>query len=221
MLSREMILTAAETIVDDEGLAALSMRRVGEALAVEAMSLYNHVPNKAALLDGVYERIVSRIEPAPKTRTWMDHARHQGRAFRMALSEHPNAIPLFASRPATAPEALLRLEGNLAVLRQHGLDPLQALSVVQTVLAFVVGHALWSLVPETPDELETPRYESLNPKTFPNVRAVGSVLESYDPEAEFETGLDALVDGLARVYGAPADKRRKSSRTHRLGDRAK
>jgi AcrR family transcriptional regulator len=208
-LSREAILTAAERILDDEGLSALSMRRVGEALAVEAMSLYNHVPNKAALLDGVYERIVSRIEPAPKTRTWMDHARHQGRAFRVALAAHPNAIPLLASRPATTPAALLRLEGNLTVLRQHGLEPLQSLSVVQTVLAFVVGHALWSLAPRTSDELGTPRYESLDPRTFPNVRAVASVLESYEPEAEFETGLDALVDGLARVYGPTADKRRK------------
>lgn len=208
-LSREAILRAAETIIDDEGLAALSMRRVGEALGVEAMSLYNHVPNKAALLDGVYERIVGRVEPAPRSRTWMQHAGHQGRAFRAALSAHANAIPLFASRPATTPAALLRLEKDLATLRRAGLDPLQALSVVQTVFSFVVGHALWSLAPRSSDEHGTPQYESLDPRKFANVRAVASVLGRYDAETEFETGLDALIDGLGRVYGPIEGKRRK------------
>ncbi len=208
-LSREAILEAAETIIDDEGLAALSMRRVGEALGVEAMSLYNHVPSKAALLDGIYERIVGRIEPAPGLSTWTEHACHQGRALRSVLSAHPNAIPLFASRPATTPDALLRLEKNLATLREAGLDPLQALGVVQIVFAFVVGHALWSLAPRSSEEHGMPHYESLDPQEFANVRAVAAVFGRYDAEIEFETGLGALVDGLGRVYGFDEGKRRK------------
>jgi len=207
-LSREAILGAAESIIDDEGLSALSMRRVGEALGVEAMSLYNHVPNKAALLDGVYERIVGRLEPAPGSLTWTEHARHQGQALRSVLSAHPNAIPLFASRPATTPDALLRLERNLSSLRHGGLDPLQALCVVQVVFAFVVGHALWSLAPRSSDDHGMPHYESLDPQKFANVRAVATMLGRYDAEIEFETGLGALVDGLGRVYGLLEGKSR-------------
>jgi TetR/AcrR family transcriptional regulator, tetracycline repressor protein len=201
-LTREVILSAAEKLIDAEGLAALSMRRVGEALGVEAMSLYNHVPSKAALLDGVYERIVERVEPAPKARTWTDHVFHRGRAFRSELVAHPNAIPLFASRPATTHASLLRLDRDLAALREGGLEPLEALTVIQLVFSFVVGHALWSLAPRPAEEHESPHYASLDPRKFKNVRAVASMLGRYDAETEFEAGLVALLDGLGRRYGA-------------------
>jgi TetR/AcrR family transcriptional regulator, tetracycline repressor protein len=202
-LTREVILSAAEKVIDTEGLTAVSMRRVGEALGVEAMSLYNHVPNKAALLDGVYERIIERVEPAPKkARTWMAHALHQGRAFRLVLAAHPNAIPLFASRPATTHASLLRLEQSLAALREGGLDPLESLTVVQLVFSFAIGHALWSLVPRPSEEHQSPHYASLDSRKFNNVRAVASMLGRYDAEAEFEAGLVALVEGLGRSYGS-------------------
>jgi AcrR family transcriptional regulator len=208
-LTRDVILEAVLQIVDAEGLSAVSMRRVGEALGVEAMSLYNHVPSKAALLDGLYELVLSRAEPAPRAKTWMAHARHQGCALRAALAAHPNAIPLMAQRPAVTEAALLRLEANLAVLHDAGLSPLAALSVVQIVFAFVVGHTLRSLGPRSPDAAELPSYAALDPHVFPHVRAAALVLGEHDAEKEFEEGLSALVQGLSTSFVARARARSK------------
>jgi AcrR family transcriptional regulator len=199
-LSREGILAAALEIIDQEGLAAVSMRRVGEMLGVEAMSLYNHVPSKAALLDGVYEQILATVErPSNEKLAWPEHVRRRARAFRAALAAHPNAIPLFATRPAAAPGALVQLEHQLDVLRRAGLAPMDALGVVQIVLAFVVGHTAWSLGPRSEDAT-VPAYLALDPATFPNVRELAAEMGDYDPEQEFERGLDALVDGLTRRF---------------------
>ncbi len=193
-LSRDAILAAALRLVDAEGLPALSMRRVGEALGVEAMSLYNHVPSKAALLDGLYERIVSGVLPARKAQSWRAHLRHQAASLRAALALHPNAIAIFAARPAASPDALRRLEGNLAVLREAGFSPLASLRMVQIVLAYVVGHALWSLAPRT-DAVRV-NYTELDPQELRHVREAAEALADYDAEAEFALGLDALLRGF-------------------------
>src|SRR5258706_12286391 len=89
-LSRERVLEAALQIVDEEGLEAISMRRLGEALGVEAMSLYNHVENKAAILDGVFERVLSELPPAKRTGSWKAALKERARALRAVLRKHPN-----------------------------------------------------------------------------------------------------------------------------------
>src|SRR5579871_4325912 len=115
-LSQERVLRAALEIVDRDGLEALSMRRLGAELGVEAMSLYNHVPSKAVLLDGIYEQILEETGKPRARGTWLDQARHQARALRRALLAHPNAVSLFATRSAATPAALARLEVELAIL---------------------------------------------------------------------------------------------------------
>nr|MBA3820674.1 TetR family transcriptional regulator [Deltaproteobacteria bacterium] len=114
-LTREKILDAALEILDRDGLDALSMRKLGAAVGVEAMSLYNHVANKDALLDGIHERILLSLEPAA-ARTWQSFIRHQAVALHRALLAHPKAIPLFATRPAATPAAIERLDQYLGVL---------------------------------------------------------------------------------------------------------
>jgi len=194
VLTREAVLAAALALIDEDGLEALSMRRVGEALGVEAMSLYRYVPNKAALLDGVYERILGDMRPRGKAKDWAAHVREQARALRAAFAEHPNAIALFASRPATTTASLERLEVSLAPLRAAGFSPLAALHVVQIVLAYVVGHTMWSIGRDA--EANEPAYEALDARAFPHVREIAKKLAGYDPEREFELGLDALIVGL-------------------------
>ena len=197
-LSREAIFRAALEILECEGLSALSMRQVGAALGVEAMSLYNHVPNKAALLDGIYERILETVASAPRGASWPEYALHQGRALREALAAHPAALPIFASRPAVTPAALGRLEQSLAALRAGGLDPSGALTVLQVVFSFVVGHTTSCLGPRRADEHGEVDYAALDPYAYPHVREASRELAGYDPEREFEIGLEALVDGLQR-----------------------
>ena len=102
-LSRRRVLEAAGGLADREGLGALTMRRLGAELGVEAMSLYNHIPNKGALLDGIHERILLSLHAPGPTRSWQAYARHQALALHRALLAHPHAIPLFATRPAATP----------------------------------------------------------------------------------------------------------------------
>lgn len=199
-LSRGRILRAALAIVDREGLEAISMRRVGEALGVEAMSLYNHVANKGALLDGIFELVVGELGPSPGARPWKEALRERGEALRAALRRHPNAIPLFASRPAVTPASIAYVEEVLGVLRDAGLDPNDALATLQTMVAYVVGHSVTSYGKAGTDAT-FPRYEALDAAAFPRIHELAAILPTLDAasvEAEFFFGLDTMLDGLER-----------------------
>jgi AcrR family transcriptional regulator len=190
-LTRDAILDAALALLDRHGLASLSMRRLGAALGVEAMSLYNHIPSKDALLDGLHERVLLSLEPPPaQARHWQAFARHQAHALHRALLAHPNAIPLFATRPAATPGSIARLDRYLAVLLQAGFKPLDALSVVQLVAQLVVGHAMWTT------SIEMAVTDEPAP---PHVAQVERVLDRWDPDRELELGIDALLHGFERL----------------------
>ena len=179
-LSRAAILDAAVTLLDRDGMAGLSMRRLGAALGVEAMSLYNHIPSKEALLDGIHERILMSLDPPAQVRTWQAFVRHQAHALHRTLLAHPNTIPLFATRPAATPAAVERLDRYLDVLLEAGFKPVDALSIVQLVLQLVVGHAMWTNGVEI-------------------VSQVGRALAKWNPDRELELGIDALVHGFERL----------------------
>ncbi len=188
-LTREAILDAAIEILDRDGMSGLSMRKLGTAVGVEAMSLYNHVPNKDALLDGIHERILLSLETS-HARTWQAFVRHQALALHRALMAHPNAIPLFATRPASTAASTDRLVRYLEVLADAGFRPMDALSIVQLVAQLVVGHAMWTtgldavfLAKEAP----------------PAPKHVARVLEKWDPDRELELGIDALIHGFERL----------------------
>ncbi len=169
-LTRDRILDTALAIVARDGLAALSMRRLGEEVGVEAMSLYHHVPSKAALLDGVHERILARVPPPPAhEHDWRRYAAHQAQALHATLCAHPGAIGLFVARPAATASSLARLDAYLDVLVRAGFSRPEAVQVVHVVMAFVVGHASWAVGPA----------------------------HGEPPAAEFRFGLDALLTGLA------------------------
>ena len=188
-LTRERILDAAIELLDNHGMDALSMRRLGAAVGVEAMSLYNHIPNKDALLDGIHERILRSLDPPTTARTWQSFVRHQAYALHMALMAHPNAIPLFATRPAATPAAIQQLDRYLEVLGRAGFEPLDALSIVQLVAQLVVGHAMWSTAVEVAFLDDAP----------PHVKQVERVLDKWNPDRELEMGIDALLAGFERL----------------------
>jgi AcrR family transcriptional regulator len=102
-LSRDRVLEAALALVDREGGEAVSMRRLAEALGVEAMSLYHHVENKAAVLDGIFERVLAELPPAPPAKGFRSAMAERGRALRAVLRRHPNALAIFATRAFARP----------------------------------------------------------------------------------------------------------------------
>lgn len=186
-LTREAILDAAIVILDRDGLDALSMRKLGMAVGVEAMSLYNHVPNKEALLDGIHERILLSLEAPANPRTWQTFVRHQALELHRALLEHPNAIPLFATRPAATSAAMGRLIRYLEVLQRAGFKAVDALSIVQLVAQLVVGHAMWTIAAEV----------DVAPADVPP--PMRRVIETWNPDRELEMGIDALIHGFERL----------------------
>src|SRR5207237_7828457 len=103
-LTRERIAVAAVALIDGEGLDALSMRRLGSALDVEAMSLYRHFPSKAALLEAVVGRLLAELLlPVPGIVPWQESFRTLARDYRRLLLRHPNAIPLLATLQLSNP----------------------------------------------------------------------------------------------------------------------
>jgi AcrR family transcriptional regulator len=189
-LTRDAILDAALALLDREGMAGLSMRKLGTALGVEAMSLYNHVASKDALLDGIHERILLSLDPPATARSWQVFVRHQALALHRALLAHPHAIPLFATRPAATPAAVERLDRYLAVLMRAGFKPIEALSIVQLVAQLVVGHAMWTTGVDIAIVAAAPP---------PNVAQVERVLDRWDADRELALGIDALLHGFARL----------------------
>lgn len=160
-------------LIDRDGLENLSMRKLGAALGVQAMSLYRYVPSKDALLDGVQEIIVNDVPEVSADQPWQDAVRQLAHAFRGVLARHPGAIPVFV-RPAATRVVLDRIDVPLQVLMEAGLDDLDALRAFQMMLAFVVGQAMWQFTPDGDRPVDD----------------------------EFEFGLETLILGLeARLSG--------------------
>src|SRR3712207_4723720 len=101
---RSTLFPYTTLFVDREGLETLSMRKLGADLGVEAMSLYNHVPNKNALLDGMVEVLLGELRVPPENHDWEERIREGWRSFRRLAHEHPNVFPLFLTRPPNRSE---------------------------------------------------------------------------------------------------------------------
>jgi len=198
-LSRERIAAAAVALIDGEGLDALSMRRLGAELGVEAMSLYRHFPSKAALLEAVVARLLAELPvPAPTTARWQDAFRALARAYRVLLTRHPNAIPLLATLELSNPGSLAVAGAVMALFSAAGFDPRTSLYVLATGESFVIGFAYWeagtanlregrSAPPPIPTGANSYLVEHWNELT------------EQDCDKAFEFGLDVLVAGLEKV----------------------
>jgi AcrR family transcriptional regulator len=138
-LTRDELLDAALAIIDAEGLAALTMRRLAEALGVEAMSLYHHVPNKETLLDWTVDRMRSETRlPEPLPQDWPDLLETIFVEYRRVLAAHPNILPL-ATRRTDRTEA-----SGLRYLIEQGIPAHDAVELYQSLVAFTVGYAVAS-----------------------------------------------------------------------------
>lgn len=190
VVTHDEVIGAALKLVDREGLEAISMRRVGDALGLSAMALYHYFPSKDAILDGVFQAVLAELPPLAKRGSWQTLASKRAHEFRKALLKHPNAITLFATRPAVNVASIERVEEMLAVLRAAGFSVRESLRIFQCVVGYVVGHAMNSVA-----EPASPEYAKLDRHTFRHVHEVVA-LESYDVEAEFDAGLQAMLRGF-------------------------
>jgi AcrR family transcriptional regulator len=202
-LTRDRILEAALALADAEGIEALSMRRIGTRLGVEGMSLYRHVADKADLLDGLVDLVYARIELPPPDgprRAWL---RARAIAVHRALVEHPWATALMESRVHPGPSVLGHHEAVLAVLLGSGLDGSTATRAYNLLDSYIYGFAIQqvNLPFGSAEELATVGTEMLDAlpmDDYPNLARVARDLigAGFDYAAEFESGLDLVLDAI-------------------------
>ena len=193
-LTRERVVTAALRLADRRGLDALSMRRLGAALGVEAMSLYKHVPSKPALLDLLVERVLAEIAPPPPSVAWDRRLRHVADELRRVSLAHPHVFPLLATRVPASPQALAPLETLLGALADAGLDDRETLRHFWTVIGWATGALLAETAAATgagAAALATPA--DLDAAAFPVFSRLGGAIAACDFAEEFGRGLDVLV----------------------------
>ena len=198
-LDRERIVEAAMTIIDEDGLEALSMRRLGTALGVNPMAAYYHVPNKAALYDFVLEAIMAGVELSAinPSAPLADRFKQAARAYRAAILAHPRAIPVLASRSLRTAAALRPVEPILGILFEAGLTATETVTAVDCVAQYILGVCVGYYHHTVDEETSVQReFDELDPAEFPNVNRMVAEGRYAGAEAEFEFGLDAFVRGL-------------------------
>ena len=203
-LTRERVLTAAVAFADERGIESLTMRKLGEALGVEAMSLYNHVANKDQLLDGMVDIVFSEVGLPSSDEDWKTAMRRRAVSARQVLSHHRWAIGLMESRTSPGPATLRHHDAVIGCLRGAGFSVAMAAHAFSLLDSYVYGFALQeaTLPFETAEqtaELAEMILSSLQPDEYPHLTelAVEHVLKpGYDYGNEFEFGLDLILDGL-------------------------
>ena len=206
-LTEERIVRAAADLIERDGLAAVSMRRVATDLGVAPMSLYNHVPNKAALLDRVAEYIIAGLryvdDPAAD---WRDRGRALARAFRAMAHAHPRGMAVVLSRQINSAAGLRLMEHALAIADAGGFSRRQTVRAVRVLVAYIIGslsreggHALMLSYANDPQGV----LERADPVLFPHVHDLAPLLVEKDFEADFEFGLDLLINALAGLPRQP------------------
>jgi AcrR family transcriptional regulator len=206
-LSRRRVLDAAVALADRDGVGALSMRKLAHELGVEAMSLYHHVANKDAILDGIVDVVFAEIELPPGEVGWREAMRRRAISAREALRRHPWATGLMESRPTPGPANLRHHDAVLGVLRGAGF-PLELAAHAYALLdSYIYGFALQesSLPFQTPEEtaeLAESIMAGYAAGEYPHLTeiAVEHVLQpGYDFGDEYLFGLDLILDGLERA----------------------
>jgi AcrR family transcriptional regulator len=209
-LSRERVLHAAIALADEGGIESLTMRKLGQALGVEAMSLYNHVANKDDVLDGIVDLVLSEIELSPAARDWEAAIRKTAISAHEALLRHPWACSLILS-PTTVrviPARMRYMEALLRRLREANFSAELTYHAYHALDSHILGFTLWEIGHSLPTE-EPKDFIATFLRDFPldEYPYLAEHIEqhlaetSHDDEGEFEFGLDLILDGLKRIRG--------------------
>ncbi|WP_232661044.1 TetR/AcrR family transcriptional regulator [Pseudonocardia sp. TRM90224] len=204
-LTREKILDAALEIAGAEGLDGLSMRRLAKALGVEAMALYNHVANKAEILDGLADRVFAQVPRADPGQEWHERVRTMAHAMYRLLSKHPvvpRAVVTDQANPRTL-AALRPIDDMVGALFEAGFDDNGVRRALGTVNSVIYGSLVLSTVgfdrplggSADPEQLDV-IIRTVNPETLPHFSRLLKVLPGSDPEQDFSWALDRVIGGL-------------------------
>lgn len=206
-LSAERIISAAVRLADAEGIDATSMRRLGQHLGVDPMSLYHHVRDKNALLDGMAEAVVADIRPVDATGDWVVDLRATILAARTAMLAHSWSSRLIETRESPTPAALAHIDRVLGILRGGGCSVALAHHALHVLGSRVLGFSQ-DLFDDTPDSRPEPAIAAAQAQawlaTHPHVAELAMTaahdggLGGCDDDEEFAFSLDLMLEGLER-----------------------
>jgi len=210
-LTRDQVLRAAVALADEGGIEALTMRKLGEAVGVEAMSLYNHIADKADLLDGMIDVVFSEISLPAGDIGWTPAMRKRALSARQTLARHRWAIGLMESRTTPGPATLRHHDAVLRCLREAGFSVEMTAHAYSLLDSYIYGFALQEanlpfgtadeatqVADEIADQLSAGQYPHMAELATEHVLRPG-----YNYGDEFEIGLDLILDALERAADTP------------------
>lgn len=196
-------MRAALRIVDEEGLPALNMRRLGAAMGVEAMAAYKHFPGKAAILDAVVALVLRDLDESVPQGDWREGFRGTFLALRAILRVHPNALPLVASRPLASPQLANRLAATRDLLLR-ALPEREVLHLLHAGFSLTLGY-LWlesgGFVGELPDSEPFLRVRA--EEAGPPIDASAAAMSTWNRDEDYAAGLELLLVDPSRRRAGP------------------
>ena len=205
-LSRERVLRAALALADVEGIGSLTMRRLGQELGVEAMSLYNHVADKGDLLDGIVDLVFGEIAVPSDQADWKAAMRLRAISAHEALLRHPWASTLMQSQTKPGPATLRHHDSVIGTLRQAGFTVEMAAHAFSVIDSYIYGFAqqqqnLTYNTSEEAAEVAENVLRQIPSDQYPHLAELiteHAMNPGYDYAHEFEFGLDLILAGLER-----------------------
>ncbi|MFD8755236.1 TetR/AcrR family transcriptional regulator [Kitasatospora sp. NPDC059577] len=215
-LTRDALARAALRVLERDGLAGLSMRKVATEVGVKAASLYWHVRNKEELLDLLNDAIMASAEPPPREGDWRVQLRGYCWRYRSLLHDNRDAAKVVAGRLAPGPHLFGLLEDQLDRLREAGFSDAHAALTTYLLSSFVQGFVLQEQSPLSAAEADgasrlevvgevRDRFRALPVETFPNLVELAADLTEPDLDVRFEFCVERILDGLATLL--PPERR--------------
>jgi len=205
-ITRDRVIAAALRVMDAEGLEAVTMRRLGRELGVEAMSLYNHVRDKEDVLAGIVEMVMSEFDPPASRGDWREDTKNAAREWRRMLKLHPNVMTLMAEqrKPLTTPDSVRPMDSAIGVLRGAGLDVRDAAQAFHAFGGYIMGFVMMEQgmmighgdADEDHLRLHVEFAQMVAAGELPHLVEALPILHECAPDQQFEFGLDLLVRGV-------------------------
>tara|TARA_R110002096_G_scaffold15470_2_gene53835 strand:- start:1108 stop:1791 length:684 start_codon:yes stop_codon:yes gene_type:complete len=206
-LTTDRVLAKAVDLADQHGIDALSMRKLGLALGVEAMSLYNHVANKDEILDGIVDRVVGEIEIPTNETDWKMAMRQRAISAHEVFLRHPWVTTLIESRIKMSPVRVRYFDATIGALRAGGFPIGLAYHAFLTLDSYIYGFTLhevsWQFEPEERQDVAADLGSQVSPEEYPHIAEMMHFILSPDNArdqagyvSEFEFGLNLILDGL-------------------------
>lgn len=203
-LTQDLIVETALAVIDHDGLEALSMRRLGADLGVEAMSLYNHFASKEALLQAVTDHLINRTS-TPSGGEWKDRVAERYSSMRREIKLHPNVLPLLVRNHAHSLASFKAIEEGLALLKEGGFDAEGTILAHRVLGAFAIGSAvIESGEPVRASERDSKiAHRDLPADEFPTLHELHAVHQDCDFDDGFERSIRIIIDAVERDFLRP------------------